>query len=182
MINKDKLGKYLFNPFIYLSDYKALTIGILFILLAGYIGSFGNAYFDGVLDVHLGSKRPIGYYLIIGVIDWLCLATVLLLLGLIVKKTKCRMIDIFGTQALARWPSVFSGLAVALIKSDPIRITLSSIIISILLVLFICWMVVLMYNSYKISFDLKGVRLYGTFIAGIIVAEIISKVIILKIL
>jgi uncharacterized membrane protein len=43
----------------------------------------------------------------------------------------------------------------------------------------ICWMVALMYRSYSTSCNIKGGKAIGTFIGGLFIAEIISKIVII---
>jgi hypothetical protein len=48
------------------------------------------------------------------------------------------------------------------------------------MLLLICWVVALMYKSYSVSCNVKGGLAIGTFIAGLILAETLSKIAILK--
>ena len=184
----------LFNPFYYVAGGKALGIGLAAILLAGLIGALGNTHFDGVLDTHKGAHVPLWTFLVEGIIDWLCLAAVLLALGKAISKTPFRALDVLGTQALARWPTVFVGL---LMLPDAIRrfgaqvlnllanpgakpaINVADAVVCCLVVLasipFFCWTIYLMYKSFSVSCNVKGGKAIGTFIAGLIVAEVLSK-------
>ena len=42
------------------------------------------------------------------------------------------------------------------------------------------WMVVLYYNAYGVSCNLKGIKLIVSFVAGIFIAEILSKLLIIQ--
>ena len=42
--------------------------------------------------------------------DWLCLGLVLWVGGKIISQSDFRAVDLLGTQALARWPTLFIGL------------------------------------------------------------------------
>ena len=56
-MNTDKRpSTLLFNPFVYIAGGKALVLGLLTILVAGFLGSLSTTHFDGVLDTHTG--RP----------------------------------------------------------------------------------------------------------------------------
>ena len=101
-----KTTTWLFNPFVYIAGGQALGLGLAAILVAGFIGSVSNSHFDGVLDTHTGMSAPIWFFLAEGFIDWFCLALVLCVFGKIISKTAFRTIDLFGTQALARWPTI----------------------------------------------------------------------------
>ena len=62
--NSNRLSQWLFNPFRFIAGFQALLIGLAIILLSGFIGSFGNTHFDGVLDVHKGLSAPVWFFLI----------------------------------------------------------------------------------------------------------------------
>jgi len=185
----------LFDPFVYIAGAKALFLGLGAILIAGLIGFFGNTHFDGVLDTHLGAPAPLWFFLSEGMIDWLSLALALLVMGRLVSKTSFRTIDLLGTQALARWPTILCALitlpkAVArfghqllehLTKpGTPFQLNISDAAISLAVVagavVLACWMVFLMYKSYSVSCNVKGGKAIGTFIGGLLLAEILSKI------
>jgi len=193
-----KLTTLLFNPFHYVAGGKALLIGVAAILGIAWLGSLGNIHFDGVLDVHAYlTVFPLWVFLAEGVIACLCMAVVLLIFGKIFAKTSFRAIDVFGTQALARWPSVFTsllmvmsadaihrctGVMVQLIKNPEAQIAVDWLDVAVMVVVTItvlavtCWMVYLMYKGYSVSCNIKGGRAVGTFIVALIVAEVLSKV------
>jgi hypothetical protein len=194
-MNQDrKLVTLFFNPFVYIAGVEALLIGMAVILLAGYVGSLSHTHFDGVLDMHTGAHAHLAVFLLEGVADWLCLGLVLLVMGRIVSKTSFRTIDILGTQALARWPTILTSLLTLapafqrfgrflvehLIKrGDMTGFDISDAVVFMVVVLLslllLCWTVALMYKSYSVSCNMKGEKAIGTFIAGLILAEIVSK-------
>ena len=190
-----KLTTLLFNPFVYIAGAKALFLGLGAILVAGLIGAAGHTHFDGVLDVHSGAHAPLWVFLAEGMIDWLCLAIVLLIIGKIVSKTSFRIIDVLGTQALARWPTVF----ISVVTLPPAFLRFSNYLVEqflkpgantefnftdaavfsvvvLVLTALTCWFVVLMYKAYSVSCNLRGGKAIGTFIGGLLLAEILSKV------
>ena len=71
-------------------------------------------------------------------------------MGKLASRTAFRAIDLFGTQAMARWPSAITATV---------------------------WMVWLMYRSYSTCCNIRGAAAVGTFIAGLLVAEAASKLI-----
>jgi len=191
-----KIGTYIFNPFTYVAGWPALFIGLVVILAAGYIGSFSNTHFDGVLDTHSGARAPLWFFLSAGIIDWFCLGSVFLVLGKITAKTSFRLIDLFGTQAMARYPTLFVALATLpagylrfthyLLQgaTAPVNVVDALFFGSAILTMLLClgWMITLMYKGYSVSCNVKGGKAAGTFIGGIIMAEIISKVVVLALM
>ena len=182
----------LFNPFFYVAGGQALGLGLAAIFLEGLVGSWGQTHFDGVLDLHSGARAPLWLFFVEGLIDWLCLSAVLWVGGKIVSPSAFRGVDLFGTQALARWPAIFMGLLtlpkafqrftremVAQLQQGSLHLNTAdalvfSAIVFAVIPLF-CWMVVLMYKSFSVSVNVRGGKGIGTFIAGLIVAEALSK-------
>jgi hypothetical protein len=183
----------LFNPFFYIAGFQALGLGLGAIFLAGLIGSCGHTHFDGVLDMHIGAPAQLWFFLAEGIIDWLCLGVVLWICGKIISQSAFRAVDLFGTQALARWPAIVMSMLVlpkafqrfcdelmAQLRQGKFDINRGDAIVFFALVIalipFLCWMVALMYKSFSVSCNVKGGKAIGTFIAGLLVAEILSKV------
>lgn len=184
----------LFNPFVYIAGGEALGLGLGAILLASLLGALSNTHFDGVLDTHTGAHVPLWFFLAEGLVDWLCLAVVLLAAGKLVSNTAFRAVDVLGTEALARWPTLFTSLialppgfqrfanylAQQFLKpgqsaqpnpADAVVFGLGMVVMIIAL----CWMIYLMYKAYSISCNVKGAKAVATFIPGLILAEVLSK-------
>jgi hypothetical protein len=69
--SQKSLSQWLFNPFRFVAGSEAILAGLIIILAAAMIGSFGKTHFDGVLDVHTGMPAPLWLFIAEGVIDWL---------------------------------------------------------------------------------------------------------------
>src|SRR3990167_2249308 len=100
MVSKRSIRTWLFNPFHYIAGGKALVVGVVLILVAGFIGALSNSHFDGVLDFHTGAAAPVWVFVSEGLIDWIVMGGLLLIGGKIISKSRVRVIDVFGTQAL----------------------------------------------------------------------------------
>lgn len=198
------LRDWLFNPFIYIAGEKALLIGLGAILLTGLITFFSKSHVDGVLDFHTGLQLPFWAHLAEGVIDWLALALVLFILGKLISKTAFRPIDLFGTQAMARWPMILPAIAallppyqrfvVFLFKQMPQILQqgklpnialldfFTFIFVIIVSMIALVWMVILMYRSFSICCNVRGTGAAFTFVGGLLIAELITKVIFIGVL
>lgn len=192
---KTSVVKLLFRPFEYVSEFKALTIGIVAIALCGLLNVFSGTHFDGVLDVHFGDSKLYSYlFMLEGVINWVSFAVLLFIAGKIFSSSSIRFIDMFGTLAMARWPlfivSVFSLLiphqavdqfimAKALNINAPVTIEMYEIILFIVLtlvmILVTVWVIILMYRAYSVSCNLKGAKGVWSFIVALLISEVISK-------
>jgi uncharacterized membrane protein len=189
------LKQWLFNPFQFIAGGNALFLGLVIMLAAAFLGSLGDLHFDGVIDLHIGKPAPLWFFIAEVLIDWLCLSIVLLIAAFFVSRSSFRIIDVFGTQALARTPYLaallvimpkgfnrFAEYLAAKGMQQPTAITIEStdvllFIVGIVVVLsMLVWMVALMYRAYSVSCNTKGGKAIISFIAGLIIAEILSIV------
>ncbi len=192
------LKQWLFNPFKFVAGPQALFLGVIIILVVSLLGSFSNTHFDGVLDVHTGMEAPGWLFFAENLINWVSMVLLLTLSALIVSRSNWRFIDIAGTQALSRWPTLITALvmlpaavrrfgeyliskagqngeAVTVNPADAAIFAIAAII-SLLMII---WMVTLMYKAYSVSCNIKGAKAIITFILSLILAEIASKVLII---
>ncbi|MHC4123129.1 MAG: hypothetical protein ACYSSI_06095 [Planctomycetota bacterium] len=195
------LSQWLFNPFRMLAGSKALLLGLVIILITAFVGSLSNTHFDGVLDVHTGQKAPTWLFFAESLIDWLCMVLFLFFSALIVSRSQWRFIDIAGTQALSRWPTLITALVMlpdanrrfgnyllSKLGQSNSAVTINSTdaavfcVAAIVALLMIIWMVALMYKAYAVSCNVKGAKAFITFTISLILAEIVSKVLILALL
>jgi hypothetical protein len=194
LIAERKWTTLLFNPFVYIAGAPALGYGVAVIVVAGLLGFTSHTHFDGVLDMHSGSPAPFAFFMAEGFIDWLCLALVLLALGKLISKTAFRIIDVLGTQALARWPTIlmvlitlppafqrYNHVLLEQVKQNPLQLpplTPDAVYFfasAFLMLPLLVWMIVLMYNAYSVSCNVGGAKAVLTFITGLLLAEILSK-------
>jgi hypothetical protein len=194
-IQNRTLKQWLFNPFQFIAGGSTLLLGLIIMLVSAFLGSLSNSHFDGVLDLHIGKAAPLWFFTTEVLIDWLCLSIVLLITGLIVSRSSFRIIDCFGTQALARSPYLLAAvvvlpkgftrfaeyLASKAMQQTPANTIQNGDVLffaigAVVCLLMIIWMVVLMYRAYSVSCNVKGGKAIGSFIAGLIIAGVLSKV------
>jgi hypothetical protein len=186
----------LFNPFVQIAGSKSLLIGLLFLLLSSTLAAFFNTRFDGVLDAHYTKNQSFYLSYLDNLINISVITLVLYGFGSLFTKGRTRFIDILGTSTLARFPLFIiplfniqnqSGLIgekiiQSITKPNDIQLTqfewIYLIISGIASLLLIIWYIVLMFSAYKISTNLKGANLIVSFILGLIIAEIVSKILI----
>lgn len=186
--SKKRLQTWIFNPFHFLAGGQALALGLAFIFAAGLLGWTVNGHLDGVLDFHVGRQAPVWLFLAEGFIDWLSLALVLWGAALLLSKTRYRVLDVFGTQALARVPALLTMGAACLpgFQTQAMRLAagnfaiipaeMAAFIVGMLLtVAFVIWMIILMYRGFAVSCNVSGGKAIGAFIVALLVAEVISK-------
>jgi hypothetical protein len=175
------MEKWIFSPFTYIAGWKALYIGLLFIILTSFIGQYNRIHFDGPLNLHYGLNLPFYMFIIENTIAWLSTVLIFYMFGIILSKSSIRFIDVAGTIAFARVPVSLTSLGILpwfkLINTASIYY----IPFNFLYILPTIWIVILYYNAYSISCNIKGIRLILSFIGAIFIAEIISKITVIQI-
>ena len=178
----------LINPFTRIAGWKAFFVGLFFVLLMGIIGTYSGIIFDGALDMHFANNLTFAKSFTALIVSIFSIVGVMSLVALVVSKD-FRFIDILGTMTLAKAslfllsfggflvvaPTVHEVLAL-MTNPDAFQLPVRFIVVTILSIPFIVWNVVLMYNALKVSCNLKGSTLAISFIIGIILSEILSKV------
>lgn len=196
----------LFHPFIFIAGASSLLAGLATILLTGWLGALNNVHFDGVLDVHAGAGLPLWLTLSEGLIAWLTLSVLLFLVGRLLSRTSFRAIDLFGTQALARWPMILVSLAcfapgfhrfsLQLVESlqkmgaNPNAFKMPEMGLDagvfglVTLVMLACtvWMVALMWKSFSHCCNVRGGRAVTGFVIALLAAEVLSKILLVQLL
>ncbi|MFV0418903.1 MAG: hypothetical protein ACK5KT_09260 [Dysgonomonas sp.] len=193
-MKNNTITSWLFTPFKYIAGLKALIVGLIVMLVLSILGYLSNTHFDGALDIHYGCLKTTTPYIIhitYQLIGWLCLTIVFYTTAQIVSKSSVRLIDIAGTMALSQAPLIFAALAgfipsfhICLGDFDSQNITamidilkdniITLGILSIVTIVLSIWSILLMYNAYSISANVKGVIGISTFILALIIAEILS--------
>jgi hypothetical protein len=198
---KSKYLKILFNPFAIFSRNQTLIIGLIIICIAGVINSFTNTHFDGIFDIHTGKSSVFVVFILEGYINLIILTGLLYIVGKIFTQQNVNIINLFGQQALARWPLIISSIitiskpyqqfcAMRSLRElqdfgifrfntlDNIVVSLSIIVILIITI----WVVVLIYKSFSQTYKVQGTKSVLLFILGVLFAEVLSKLLILQII
>lgn len=185
----------MFNPFRYIAGGYSLIIGILILLLSSLISFYSNTHFPDLISVKIAGGFPLLYLIIQSFLNWIVVSIIFYLMAIIASKSKVRIVDVFGTQALARFPYLIVSLIGFsstidlfgkyilwnLMKiGEPIDLSISVIVIAILLMIFTLfltvWMIILMFNAFKVSANLKGAKLILLFISGIILSTFLTGI------
>lgn len=200
MNTKSKMA-WLINPFYFIAGTRALIFGIVIMVLTALMAYFSNTWFDGVLDAHYGAPASFMGHLILLLAGLLSLWIVFLPMAKILSGSRIRLVDIAGTIALARFPLfviAFTGFSNIIPKFNqyvawmigkqlqPVLFTGFEIVhigfLFLIVFLMIVWMVSLLYNAYRLSANLKGSRAGISFVFGILIAEVISKLAVMSLI
>jgi len=185
--------KKLINPFHYIAGFKSLILGVLIILSTSIIGYLSNTHFPDIISIKTSPHFPAYYFILQGLLNWIVVSTVFYIASIIFSKSSVRIIDLFGTQALARTPYLlasFVGFSDSINafgkyllwdlmqQGEPIEISSIDIMLAILLMIFTLlltiWLITLMLKALKVSANLKGASLTMIFIFGLIISMVIS--------
>ena len=172
--------KALFNPFRYIAGAKALTMGLLFIVASALMLYSGNLIQDSYIHIAMAKAS---FWEVLGAqtIWWIIPTALLYLCGLLLSKSKIRIIDILGTTAFAQiilllmiapmlLPAVSqcSAEVMAFVQSgaDASSLSMLPLVVysfwsMICLVLFFIWN----YNAFAVSCNVSGKWAILTFIA-----------------
>lgn len=184
----------IFNPFKFIAGGKALLFGLAIIIATAFIASFSNTHFPDPISVKIGQSAPFLYYLLQALANWFVLSCILLIMGRLSSKSSIRIIDVFGTQALARLPyffASFTGFATSLVKfsnyllwvtlkkGDEVFISnfeiFSAVILLIITLLSTIWLVVLSYNAFSVSANIRGFKSILIYIVSLLVTMIFTS-------
>lgn len=187
-MKKNSNWNLLWNPFTRIAGWQAFWIGIVIVIISTILAHFGGLLFDGALDAHFGILTTMTESLIVMGVSLLTVVLVMYVTGLLIAKN-FRFVDILGTMTLARAPflilailSLFTTFPeVEEIMSDPMIFLdyPSTILFMVITVPVIVWYIALLYNGFKVSTGAKGAKLIIGFVVGILVAEAISKLVLI---
>ena len=190
------MKKLIFNPFTKIAGTKALIIGLSIIILSALLCYPTNTHFDGVLDIHFSGANNIYIHLIEGITNLISIVFIFSLTVLIIVGAKFRFIDLLGTMSLSRAPLIIIpifSLILPLQKMNdyftytyskigtPVEIgywdIISFIVFSLIIIFVIIWTITLMYNAFRICMNVKGAKAVASFVTGLLLAEVLSKVV-----
>ena len=192
------LKNYITKPFETIQEKTLLWIGISTILISSLFAYLTHARFDGVIDMHVGSKVLWHQPLIDNIVNTLCLTLFLYLLSLL-QPTKTRIIDLLNVSLIARIPIYFtlitniggvnqetSEYIIANID-NPAAISnlpmINLIVLGVGALLFfgaLIFIGILIYKGYKTATNTKKNSHLILLIPAVLIAEIVSKLITYK--
>lgn len=186
---KMTVARWLFNPFIRIAGPQALGIGLAVIVLSGLVAAAGGVRFEGLLDFHLGYATPFWVPVVEGLVNWSVIAALFGLVSLLVAPRTVRLVDVAGTQALARWPLLPAALVCilpAVRRGNEEMIAAAAQgrlmipqgwVFGAGLFASICgiWMVWLMWKAFAVSCNQRGGRAVAIFAAAVLAGEVATK-------
>lgn len=166
------------NPFRRIAGGGALALGFSIMALSAVIAWRSGTHFDGVLDSHTGPEPlPVWAYFCEPLIAWACAVIIFYLVAALGAGSRFRLIDLAGTLALARAPMLFAAVLGFAVPQNlpPMTISPAILILAIPMLGVSIWVVVLMFQAFRVSVNPKPGRLPYLFAIAIILAEVFSK-------
>lgn len=188
-MSKNEIYGLMLNPFTRIAGWQAFAIGAVLLVLIGITGTYANVYFDGAIDMHFTENASFKTSINCLIVDLLSLVLTLSVAGIFVAKN-FRLLDILGTVSLAKAPFLLLAIAALAVDApateqimhDPSSLfsSVSFVIIMVFSVPVFIWHIILLFNAYKISTGAKGGKVVPSFIIALLVAELISKLVIVS--
>ncbi len=171
------LNKVIYNPYLKIAGLKSFLIGLLGLFVTSYLAYKTGTHFNGLLNIDFAKDSNFLIYIIENSSQWFILSICFISSGLILSKSKIRVIDIFGTTLFSRIPLIITPLfrTIPKFQSFAFQSPLMYVIISIY-VFSLIWTIILLYNAYRISCNLKNEKLIVSFIVCIILSEALTKI------
>jgi len=188
--------KWVYNPFEKVAGWKAFGIGLIILCITTVIGYFGNMVFYGI-SIKTVSSVTWGSAFFLQALGLVAIVIVMWITALLFAK-HTRFQDILGTVTLAKYPLLPAAIVLLLFSSRMTEltqkimsvniyeimnvITISDyvflLLFSIILLPILVWEIVLLFNAFRVSTNLKGVKCVLLFIAILFISEIITNVVI----
>ena len=192
------VARWLFNPFVRIGGEQALAIGLAVIVVSGLVAAAGGAHFDRLLGFRAGFSVSWWVPVVEGLVNWSVISVLLVLVSLLVAPRTVRLVDIAGTQALARVPLLLAALAcvpapvrdanaeLATAAAEG-RISLSmppaAIVVAGLFALAcVIWMVWLMWKAFAVSCNQRGARAVAIFVVAVIAGQLATQFLLIRML
>ena len=182
---------FLFNPFRYIAGLRSLLVGIAVLFLTAVAGYFSHTHFPDILSVKLCPGFPLWYFVLQVFTNWLVISILLYVAALTFSTSSVRAIDVFGTQALARFPYLLTALMgffgalrkfgkyimyVQFHRGEPVDLSSGeatfAVLLMIISLLFSIWTIILMFNAFRVSSNIKGGKAIALFIVAFVVSMI----------
>ena len=183
----------LVNPFQKIAGFNALLIGLVLAVLMSLVGVYANVFFDASLGfiIPQGIKTALkpNFFLLLyqNIVAIFVTSTLFLISALIFRQKRIRVIDFYGTVAMARFPLFISLIFIILqqlidpklyhediSKGIELHFSLLSTVSYLLFLSCFIWQIMTYFSALKVSSGFEGKRLWTCFIICMVLAESVS--------
>lgn len=187
---KKQWMNFLINPFERIAGFQALSWGLLGMVVSTVICYQSGWHYHGLL--HFGpAPNPAWWcFAVEHLVVWIVPAVLFYLGGLILSRSRIRLVDVVGTVAFAQLPFILMNLFNLLppiqnmtkldMTMPPAEMVaqpgfLLGIWLSVIGMIFLIWGLVWMYKALKVSCNLKGYQLGILYCVGVFGGDILCR-------
>ena len=182
--------KWVYNPFEFLAGWNAFGIGIVILCITTIVGYFGYTVFYAL---EIKSVPNVTWNMAFSLqFSGLAVTVVIMYVTALLFAKGVRFQDLLGTVTLAKYPLLLMALfslpfgkkiaSIDINKFITMEFTISDIlplmILGIISIILLTWEVVLLFNAFRVSTNLKGVKCAGLFVAALLITEIVTVVLV----
>lgn len=186
---------YFWNPFDRIAGVTAVAWGVIFLIIGSFTAWIGTARYPGLISMQYVESVHWLDGLLDQIVSLAIAVVIFALAAFIAGARRFRLIDLIGTFMVAKAPLLI--LPVININGwmykKSIELTevalegealpdlwdgIVLILLSILLIFFLIWTIVLLFHAYRVSTNLKGLPSFISFILAIVVSLVASYIII----
>lgn len=182
----------LLNPFQQISDKKALLYGAVGLVVTTGLCALNDVHFNGLFQMAIRAENSSFLELLLEhIVIWLVPMLLFYLFGLMLSSSRIRFIDIFGNTLFAQipfvgvplisfLPSVRSLMSISEVTPETMQnaYSVTGILLTLLMTLFLVWGAIWMFKAYKISCNLKGVKLGISYALILVCSDLLCRYII----
>lgn len=184
----------LLNPFERTAGYAALVWGFIGIIIATLLSYLTGWHYHGLLHFGWAPNPAWWCFAVEHLVVWLIPAILFYIGGLLVSRSRIRLVDVLGTVAFAQIPFIImnlfyflpslqfmaqlnpNNLSIQELTTQPMF--LKGIWLSLLSMIFFVWTLVWMFYALRVSCNLKGYRLGILYAVAIIGGDLICRMLI----
>lgn len=187
---KKQWMNFLINPFERIAGFQALSWGLLGMVVSTVICYQSGWHYHGLL--HFGpAPNPAWWcFAVEHLVVWIVPAVLFYLGGLILSRSRIRLVDVVGTVAFAQLPFILMNLFNLLppiqnmtkldMTMPPAEMVaqpgfLLGIWLSVIGMIFLIWGLVWMYKALKVSCNLKGYQLGILYCVGVFGGDVLCR-------
>lgn len=181
--------KKILNPFIQIAGVPALIYGFAGVCITVVLSWITGLHFQGLLHMGWAPSNTFTTFLGEHLIIWLVPALLFYTSGLLLSRSRIRIVDVLGTTAFAQLPLIATALLCfcqplrTLIHTPPQDITIewlnrpeimTGAFLALISTVFIVWTLIWMFKALKITCNMKGARLGIAYAVSIIGGDILA--------
>ncbi|MFK7756075.1 MAG: hypothetical protein AB8B53_04000 [Flavobacteriales bacterium] len=190
----------LFKPFDRFSETALITVGLIAAVIGSYLAHLFQVRFDGALDLHFSPDLvSLETAFIENGINIACLTLFSFIAGKLINK-RVRLVDLLAVSLIARIPfylvslmnssnalSAASNEVLEAVRAESLEsISSSSMmllgVLALVSILVLVWYIALLWRGFKVATNAKGSTHIIYFIGALLVAEVVSKLLIVQLL